>query len=779
MDSLVHRKIFTVPIAAAALASFAVTAQPQNPAVPLPPGSVTAQPQNPAVPLPPGVVRQGNVVTMQPIAGPETGAPAQSVFGGERRTPAVRSLSAADHEIFDRAVTAALQGNWAQARGLALQSRNPVIPRLIDWAYVSQKSSGVSFTEIAQFLKDRPDWPGRDRILARAEEAIPPDADPIVVIAWFGDRTPQTGAGKARLGEALITTGSASRGSQLIRDAFISSSLEPDQENELIVRHGNLLTEDDWRQRLERLFARNEVSIVRRDMPRLSPNLRRFAQARLDLRTSPVTGESEVAALPPALRDDPGVVSDEIAVLRQRNDVAAIPALLARLPAAEVASWSPSHWWAELGLDARAALKAGFSHEAYRFAAAAALPRDANEYPDAQFLAGWIALRHLAEPRVALTHFQNLVPVAARPISRSRAHYWVGRAYEAAGDTTSAKIEYRAAAAYPAMFYGQLALARLERNPVLHLAVTPADADAVRANYEREEMTAAIRALADLGLESALREFAARDVELYPAAGHVKCLAQDVVRMGYREVAVRVAKQASYTGVFLPEFSHPVIVVPGYTGRGTVPELPLVLAIIRQETEFDPDAVSAAGARGIMQVMPDTARRLARLSGIEYRLSDLTANPQYAMELGMAELSADLTAWDDSYVLAAAGYNAGRGNARKWIADIGDPRSPLVDPVDWIELIPFSETRNYVQRVLENVQVYRNRLAGRDLPLEIMRDVYRPAIPPSISVSNAAETTPANNTGSATPSPASAPPVKTATEAAQRSAPPTSASPTP
>jgi soluble lytic murein transglycosylase len=708
------------------------------------PLAVAAQPQDQtSTGLPPGLVRQGAVVMMQPIAESDTGAPAESVFGGERRTPAVRNLTAADHDAFDRAAAAALRGNWAEARSSAVQARDPVVPRLVEWAYVSQKNSGVAFSEIAQFLKDVPDWPGRDRILARAEEAMRPGMDSQTVIAWFADRTPQTGIGKVRLGEALIAAGSLARGRELVLGAFIGSSLEPDQENYLIAQHGNELTEDDWRQRLERLFARNELSVVRRDMPRLPSALQRFAEARLDLRTNATLGEQEIAALPPSLRNDPGILCDELAALRQRNDVAALPGLLDRIPAAEVAGWSPTHWWSEISLDARAALKAGFSHEAYRFAAAAALPRDSNEYPDAQFLAGWIALRRLGEPSVALTHFENLLPVSTRPISKARAHYWLGRAYEAAGDSTSATREYRAAAAYPAMFYGQLALVRIERDPVVQLVITQADADSVRAIYDREEMTAAIRALADLGLETALREFAMRDVELYPAAGHVKCLAQDLVRMGYREVAVRVAKQASYNGVFLPEYSHPIIAVPRYTGPGVAPELPLVLAIIRQETEFDPDAVSGAGARGIMQVMPDTARRLARISGVEYRFPDLTGNPQYAMELGMAELSGDIAEWNGSYVLAAAAYNAGRGNARKWLADIGDPRNPLVDPVDWIEQIPFYETRNYVQRVLENTEVYRNRLAGRDQPLEIMRDLYRPSLPPSVSGTGASQNAPA------------------------------------
>jgi soluble lytic murein transglycosylase len=270
-----------------------------------------------------------------------------------------------------------------------------------------------------------------------------------------------------------------------------------------------------------------------------------------------------------------------------------------------------------------------------------------------------------------------------------------------------------------------LALARLESNPSLHLESTVALADGDRASYERDDMTEAIRVLADLGLESPLREFAAKYADLNPDAAHLKFLVEDLTRMGYREVAVRVAKAASYAGVRFFEYSHPLIALPHPVGAEIVPEDALVLAIIRQETEFDPDAVSGAGARGLMQVMPDAARQTAEKTGMAYRPADLTADATYNIELGTAQLAHDLSVWDGSYILATAAYNAGLGNAHKWIVAYGDPRDPRIDPLDWIEEIPFSETRNYVQRVLENVGVYRNRLAGRDQPLRILSDLRR------------------------------------------------------
>jgi soluble lytic murein transglycosylase len=199
--------------------------------------------------------------------------------------------------------------------------------------------------------------------------------------------------------------------------------------------------------------------------------------------------------------------------------------------------------------------------------------------------------------------------------------------------------------------------------------------------------------------------------------------------MGFREVAVRAAKEASYSGVRLLAYSHPVISVPAYYGTGLAPEPALVLGIIRQETEFDADAISGAGARGIMQLMPESARRDARLAGLAYRPEALLDDASYNMQLGMTELSTHLADWGGSYVLAAAAYNAGPGNVRKWIANFGDPRDARIDPIDWIEQIPFTETRNYVQRVIENMEIYRNRLSGRDEPLRILADIYRPNAP--------------------------------------------------
>jgi soluble lytic murein transglycosylase len=284
------------------------------------------------------------------------------------------------------------------------------------------------------------------------------------------------------------------------------------------------------------------------------------------------------------------------------------------------------------------------------------------------------------------------------------------------------------AAAYPETFYGQVALARTSAAPLLHLTETIVEA-APPSEIETEPLIGEIKVLADLGQTASLRAFINRSVEAYPTPRHTKRLMMMLNDWGYPEIALRLAKSLGYDGVPMPQFSHPVIAIPAYQGPGAPPDPALVHGLIRQETEFDAYAVSSAGAQGMMQMMPASAKVAAKQAGLPYRPEALLSDVPYNMQLGMTEYRAHLDRYGGSLVLAAASYNAGPGNARKWIAANGDPRTPGVDPIDWIELIPFGETRNYVQRVLENTQVYRARLAGKDTALRILPDLYAPGTP--------------------------------------------------
>ncbi|HWX89622.1 MAG TPA: lytic transglycosylase domain-containing protein, partial [Rhizomicrobium sp.] len=422
---------------------------------------------------------------------------------------------------------------------------------------------------------------------------------------------------------------------------------------------------------------------------------------------------------------DPGLLFDWSHGLRMAERDREAHAMLLRVPAAPLAKDHAARWWAEVSIQARDALAAADPRTALSLVQHAGFT-SGDQYAEQQFLAGFIALRFLKDPTTALAAFQKLEAGVSRPISKSRAQYWQGRSYEALDDKTGALTHYRLAAAYPETFYGQIALAHIDANPILHLSDTLVDA-AAPGELDSDPLMPEIKVLAELGQEASLRLFIDRDIEAYSSRGHSKRLMLLLNDWGYPEIALRLAKTASYAGASMPALTHPVIPLPAYPGPGAAPDPAMVLGLIRQETEFDAYAVSGAGARGLMQMMPASAKLAAKQAGLAYRPEALMTDTAYNMQLGMTEYRSHLDRYSGSNVLALASYNAGPNNVKKWLAANGDPRA--TDPLDWIEQIPFGETRNYVQRVLENTEVYRARLAGKDVPLKILADLYAPGQP--------------------------------------------------
>jgi soluble lytic murein transglycosylase len=631
-------------------------------------------------------------------------------------------LSQQDHDLFTRAFDAASRGDWIAAKALADQGHDPIAHRLIQWRYLLDKNSGASFADISAFLRANPEWPARDTLFARAEKAMDPTMDPHAIVAWFGDREPSTGIGRVRLGEAMVATGSITKGNEYIRQGWITGTFEQPDELAIAQRHGNLLTPEVDEKRLDQLLWAGDLTAARREISRVTSDVARLGQTRIALQSNAGAGLKMLDALPAGLRNDPGLTFDRARALRRQGRVDDVPPVIETAPVHEIAKASASKWWAEVNLAVRQSIKDSNYKSAYWMASKTGLT-DGQEYAEAQFLAGWVALTYLKDYKTALSHFQNLEKDVTRPISRARALYWQGRAEEASGDLAPAYQDYHSASAYPDTFYGQLALARIDPTPHLHLRETAVDTSSIKADFDKDDEVRAIRVLADIGVVSLVRTFGLDSADRHADAPHLKLLSELLVETGFREVAVRIAKGASYGGVLMASYSHPLIALPAYTGPAPAPEPAFVYGIIRQETEFDPTAVSGAGAVGLMQLIPSTARHSANYAGLPYRPNDLMSDTTYNMQIGMAELSGDLADWGHSLVLTAAAYNAGPNNAAKWVAAYGDPRTNA-DPVDWIELIPFNETRNYVQRVIENTNVYRCRISGHDEPLRILSDVY-------------------------------------------------------
>jgi soluble lytic murein transglycosylase len=643
-------------------------------------------------------------------------------------------LPAADHDLFVRAFDAASRGDWVAARSLASQGQNPLPRRLLEWRYALDRNSGATFAEIDAVIKATESttsagtWPLRGALQARAEAAITPDMPASTVVTWFGAKTPNSSIGKIRLGEALVATGEKTRGAALIRAGWSEGSFEPDIELAIVQKDGAYLTPESERVRLDTLLWRSDVTAAKRQVLRVDPATAEMANARIALASF---GLPKAQAVVERLGDssDAGLLFDWARALRVADRDREAHAMLLRAPAAALARDHAARWWAEVNVQARDALASGEPRQALDLVQHAGFA-SGDQYAERQFLAGFIALRFLKDPNTALTAFQTLEAAVSRPISKSRAQYWQGRAYEALGNNASAITHYRQAAAYPETFYGQIARAHIDPTPVLHLSETFVEA-AGPAELDGHPLMPEIKMLAELGQAGSLRQFVERDAEVYSAPGPRKRLMLLLNDWGYPEIAVRLAKTMSYAGTFLPAFTHPVIALPAYPGPGPAPDPALVLGLIRQETEFDPYAVSSAGARGLMQMMPASAKIAAKQANLPYRPAALLSDTNYNMQLGMTEYRGHLDRYGGSLVLAAASYNAGPNNAKKWLAANGDPR--ITDPIDWIEQIPFGETRNYVQRILENTQVYRVRLAGKDAPLKILQDLYAPN-PPTMAV---------------------------------------------
>jgi len=697
-------------------------AQSQSAPVPVSPAAVDAQTQ--AAPAPQQAPESGAVFDAPGMPGVRTMAPipdSAPVAGNIH--PDVSIASPADHAILQQAFAAAASRDWDRALDLAGQASNPVGRLIIEWRYLLDETSGAMFESIVAFLNAHPNWPRHDALMIRAEKTMP-DLDPKDVIAWYGNRTPLSGTGMIRLGDALMQSGRR-EGAALIRKGWIEFTFSPFDENDILAKYGDILGPAEQKARLNRLLAHEDIGGAKRQMARVDGETQRLADARLKLKANPANVNAILASLPPSDQADPEFLFDAARALRRRGSDEDAWVVMEKAPTNKDLLVMPERWSAERQVMARDALKAGEFDLAYRLASTPVLEStNGASFMDAEFLAGWITLRFLHKPELATAHFERLAKGVTYPISVARAHYWMGRAAEAMNQTETAAAEYRKAAEYPATFYGQLALAKVAESPVLHMtSVSAQPTPAARAAFETDDRVQAIHLLAEFGDRNTMRQFA-NSIAAEPAnPERLQLLAQVMADIGDKAMSVRVAKTASYSGYNLVNYLHPVMALPQVADA---PEAALVLGIARQESEFDPTVVSGAGARGLMQLMPASAKRAANMSGLPYRLNELTTNPSYNIQLGMATLNEYLARWDGSYILAIATYNAGPANVERWVEIYGDPRDPQIDPIDWIESIPYPETRNYVQRVLENLEVYRNRLSNSDRKLGIVDDLYRP-----------------------------------------------------
>ncbi|WP_245651322.1 lytic transglycosylase domain-containing protein [Paramagnetospirillum marisnigri] len=619
-----------------------------------------------------------------------------------------------------QAVAAAKKDRFDEALRLARQSRVKVAPLLVTWmAYVSGRSD-ADFAQLTAFINANPDWPLMSQMTRRAEESITAATPTAQVLGWFDHHPPTTADGGGAYARALFAAGRTEQAVKVVRDTWVNLSFGALQEKQYLGFFGEYLRYEDHWGRLDRLLWDRQETSVQRMILKVDPGHRSLAQARLALQSGKANPEPLINAVPAALRDDPGLIYERVRWRRQKElDDEAVDLL--RHPSRNKVR--PDLWWQERAILARRALQKGHVSRAYQSAADHGL-EGGSQYVDAEFLAGWIALRFLDDRETATMHFSRLYDWASHPISRARAAYWAGRASEAGGDAKT-RDWYTRAARYSTTYYGQLGASKLgDHHWPLPDEPLPTAEDTAR--FESRDVVAAAKLLIELGVEDQLRAFFIRLNDIVNTPGERGLVARLAARGGRDDLALTVARRSDREGVTLLEAGWPV---PSWATSEDGPERALVLALIRQESGFMSDAESPVGARGLMQLMPATAVRVAKSLKLPYHVDKLD-NPDFNVRLGSAFLGSLLNDFEGSYILALASYNAGPGRARKWIREYGDPRDAKVDVIDWIELIPFSETRNYVQRVMESVAVYRRRLgkpAGPHLEADLKRWARRTA----------------------------------------------------
>lgn len=638
-------------------------------------------------------------------------------------------LSAADQSALEQALDAADRKQWDRAREIAGRISNAAARDLVLWKTYTTKDNGAAFSDLSRFLAAHRHWPNQRGLQARAEEAMPAEAmPPDEVINWFQGKDPVSGEGMVKLGDAFLRKGNTANGRNWIRKAWIEGNFSLDRISLISSKYGAHLTEDEHRKRATRLVWANEYSQANAMANWLPSDFEAMIAARIKLRQSSRDADAAYNRVTSELQRDAGLLFDRSRWLRKRDrENEARPLLLMAGKNLDGPAPSADEWWSERNYQAREALDDGNPQAAYDLASSHAMRKDSViSFAEAEFLAGWIALRYLNRPDAAQDHFLRLRDAVTAPISVARGLFWAGRAAEKAGRTGEANKHYAAAAQYPMTFYGQIAAATLNPRAILDLP-PQRSSNAARQSILDQDLVQAMQGLADVGAEGLLRTFALAAAENFSQREEFVFLANFLRQLNQPALALRVAKRGLQKNIAVYDVAYPTMPLPAYRGNGTPPESALVLGFTRQESEFDPEASSSAGARGLMQLMPATASLTARRHGIPYGGKAELFTPSTNVQLGMAHVSDLLSDFAGSYVLSIAAYNAGGGRINQWISTYGDPRNANVDVIDWIERIPFNETRNYVQRVLENTQIYRNIVAGRDLPLGILGDLRRGA----------------------------------------------------
>ncbi len=588
---------------------------------------------------------------------------------------------------------------------------DPVAKKLVEWLILRSDDATVDFSRYAAFISASPGWPSMTTLRRKAEALLFQERpSPATVTAFFASNKPLSAKGKFALARALQAQGDTKGAQTVVRDAWRNDGFSADVESRVYEQFSDLLTREDHKARMDRrLYEKDDTEAGMRAANRLGGDQPAIAKARIAM-IDRGSNKAALDAVPAASRNDIGYKFARIQYLRRTEKHAEAADVMATIPQLD-ASHDLDEWWVERRLLARKLLDDGDAKRAYQVARDATIPERDAYRSEQQFTAGWIALRFLHDPKTAYAHFAKIGDGNDNPIALSRAAYWQGRALEAMNRTSEARARYQEAAKYPTAYYGQIARAKAGLNE-LTLNPPPSLTSIEKARLSQLEVVRAAEILYAVDARDHVSAFLADLGDKADDAGALQALADVAAKYEDPRGMLLVGKLSLGRGHPLEHAAFPTVGLPGYTSIGPEVEPALVYSIARQESWFNPKTISSAKAMGFMQVTPQAGKYLAKKFNVTYDEKRLLSDNVYNLQMGAAELGDVIKDYRGSYILAFAAYNAGRGRVKEWIGRYGDPRDPKVDPIDWVERIPFAETRNYVQRVMENSQVYRVRFGG-------------------------------------------------------------------
>ena len=662
---------------------------------------------------------------------PPFAAPAATTTGSVQVQPAatvqVAGVSSSDVEAVRHALDLIRHRKSDQATSIEASISDPVARKVVEWAVLRSDDTVASFDRQLAFVNANPYWPSVVMLRHRAEDLLWSERrSPATVRAFFAGAQPTTGKGKLALARALLSEGNRADAQYYVRLAWDNDALSRESEADALEEFRDLLTRADHRARMDARLANDDIEGGMRAAQRLGGQEADIVRARTAVIAKSANTGALLDAVPSELRDDPAYLLSLVQWLRRNDRVAEAARVMQAVPRDGTPLHNLDEWWVERRLLARKLLDLGDFQTAYRIARDAAPPPRENYRGEQQFTAGWIALRFLDDPATAQKHFARIAEGISNPITLARAQYWQGRAAEAAHRNDEALAHYQAAARYPTAYYGQIARGRLGMGEMSLRRLPEPDA-AERSALRSLELVRAIEILYAVGARElvvpAVADLAERidDVRALAALAELTASHQDA------RASLLIGKAVLGRGYAFDHYAFPTIGIPQYGAVGPGIDRSVAYSIVRQESEFDQRCVSTAHAYGLMQVTPEAGRYVAKKFRVSYDLHRLSSDPVYNMQMGAAELGDLIQDYHGSYILAFAAYNAGRSRVHEWIERYGDPRDPNVDPIDWVERIPFSETRNYVERVMENMQVYRVRF-GMGTRLRIEADMRAGAL---------------------------------------------------